>query len=262
MKKFSAILILFSLLILVSCKKSAIEQNRSQIKGSLSLADESGKLLDDKSGMTISVENSVPLISTTSDRQGNFVLPNYPSSSFVLVYNKSGYGTYKQYFERDNTGKLFYWTLSGEKIIADVDHIEPGQELGEKSTAIINTLKTEIIGDTLQISFNLTSSTTGQKYIELLAQKDLPDISFTTIDKNRSSWHFEYPAQIGNNTINLCLKCSELCNEWVSGDVIYFTAYGESYYGNIYFDRLNGNNVVMPNLNTLNTVTPTFVVAP
>jgi hypothetical protein len=262
MKRSPAILVLFSVLILFSCKKSAVEQNRSQLKGSLLLANEGGKLLDDKSGMTISIENSDPLISTVSDKQGNFVLPDYPASSFVLVYSKRGYGTYKQYFERDYTGKLLYWTLNGEKIIADVNQIGPGQELGEKSTTTINALKTQIIGDTLQISFNLSSPTPGQKYIELLAQKDLPDISFTTIDKNRYNWHFEYAAQKGDNTFNFCLKCSTLCNDWVSGDVIYFTAYGESYYCDMYIDRLNNNSIVMPNMNTSNTVAPVSVVVP
>jgi hypothetical protein len=262
MKKFSAILISFSLLLIFSCKKSAIEQGQSQLKGNLSLADEGGKFLDDNSGVTISIENSDPLISTVTDRQGNFVLPDYPASSFVLVYSKPGYGTYRQYFERDNTGKLSYWSLNEQRFVNEDGSIGEGLTLGQRSTAIVNDLKTRIIGDTLQVSFNLSSPTPGQKAIELLTQKDLPNISFTTIDKNRYNWHGLYLAQNGDNVFNWCLKCSTLCNDWVSGDVIYFTAYGESWYSGMYIDRLNNNDIVMPNMNTSNTVTPSSVVVP
>src|SRR5262245_4172032 len=140
MKKFSAILILISLLLFVSCKKSAIEKNQSQLKGNLSLADEGGKFLDDNSGVTISIENSDPLISAVSDKRGNFVLPDYLASSFVLVYSKPGYGTYKQYFERDLAGKLSYWTATGQQIVDAQNDITPDAPLGQKSTAIINDL--------------------------------------------------------------------------------------------------------------------------
>lgn len=262
MKKLSAIFILFGTLLFVSCKKSAIEQTQSQLKGSLSLADEGGKLLDDNSGVTISIENSDPLISTVSDKQGTFALPDYPASSFVLVYNNPGYGTYKQYFERDNTGRLSYWSLNEQRFVNGDGNIGEGLELGQKSTATVSDLKARIIGDTLQISFNLSSPTSGQKTIELLTQKDLPNISFTTIDKNRYNWHYLYLAQNGDNVFNMCLKCSALCNDWISGDIIYFTAYGESYYTNMYVDKLNNNTIVMPNMNTANTVTPVSVVAP
>lgn len=262
MKKFSAILILISLLLCVSCKKSAIEQTQSQLKGSLSLADEGGKFLNDNSGVTISIENSNPLMSAVSDKDGNFVLPDYPASTFVLVYSKPGYGTYKQYFERDNTGKLSYWSLNEQRFVNEDGSIGEALELGQKSAAIVSDLKARIIGDTLQISFNLSSPTPGQKAIELLAQKDLLNISFTTIDKNRYNWHGLYLAQNGDNVFNWCLKCSELCNDWVSGDVIYFTAYGESWYSGMYIDRLDNNNIVMPNMNTSNTVTPASVAVP
>jgi hypothetical protein len=258
MKKFSTLLILFSLLFSYACKKSSIEQTQPAVKGSVLLFDEGGRSVDN-SGMVISIENSNPLVSVTTNSSGNFVLPLDPAlTSFTLVYSKPQFGTFKRYFTKDDSNKLFYWDLNDTKFQTD----QTFEQLGNKSTVTINSFHAAIIGDTLKITCNISSlNEPGEKYIQLLTQEGLPDLSINTVDKTRIGWSHKLPVKNGDNTFNFCLKCSAICNNWIRGNTIYLTAYGDSYYSNMYVDRSN-NNLILPNLNAESNLTPVSVVVP
>jgi len=257
MKKLFTVFISCSLLLFHACKKSSIEQPGLELKSSALLFDESGRSVDN-SGMIVSVENSNPLISTATDFRGNFVLPLDPAlTSFTLVYSKPQFGTFKRYFTKDGSGKLYYWDLNN-KFQTD----QTIEELGNISTVTINSFHAKIIGDTLKITCNISSlNNFGEKYILILTQKDLPGISINTVDKTRINWSHKIAVKNGDNTFNFCLKCSAICNDWVSGNTIYLTAYGDSYYSNSYVDRSN-NNLILPNLNVNSSLTPVSIVMP
>ena len=261
-------------LLFFACKKSQVDQNQQpsirktqpQISGYLSLTDESGKFYTDNSGMTVSIENSNPIISAVSDSRGHFVLPlNSELTSFALAYNKPGFGTFKQYFTKDSVGNLYSWEFNGNLNSWEFSNSQYSngaiKDLSEQSSVLINSFNVVIVGDTLRISFNISSVGDGQKYIQLLSQKDLPNISINTIDQSRSTSCIKYAVKNGDNILNLCLKCSEVCNKWISGDVVYFTAYGDSYYSNMYLDRLS-NRIILPNLNLNSHIQPVSVVIP
>lgn len=48
-----------------------------------------------KSGVTVTVENTTPLITATTDANGRFELLNVKSGTYNIAYNKAGFGTYK-----------------------------------------------------------------------------------------------------------------------------------------------------------------------
>lgn len=75
------------------------------------------------------------------------------------------------------------------------------------------------------------------------------------------NWSHLFPVNAGENRMVLCMKCSSVCSGWKSGDQVYFTAYGDAYYPNMYVDK-ESNTVILPNLNVTHTVNPVSVVAP
>ena len=88
-----------SLFILVSasCKKDETTPEsitKANITGSVKLFDESKTELNGD-GMTISIDESDPIISTISNTDGTFTFENIEFGSYDLVYNRTGFGTYK-----------------------------------------------------------------------------------------------------------------------------------------------------------------------
>jgi hypothetical protein len=48
-----------------------------------------------KSGVTVTLENATPTITTTTDANGRYELTNVKSGTYNIAYSKAGYGTYK-----------------------------------------------------------------------------------------------------------------------------------------------------------------------
>ncbi len=260
MKKLASIPAFFLLLLFYSCKKSSIEESPItwELKGSVLLFDEGNSAVD-KSGMEVSIENSNPVISTTTNASGDFVLKvDAALESFALVYSKPQFGTFKRYFTKSASDDLY------ELDWDNVKHKTDGTwaSLGSKSTVTINSLNASIVGDKLRLTFNVISpKVNGEKYARFLFQKNLPGISINTVDKTRANWSVVWSVKNGENIMDLCLKCSAICDDWAKGDTIYMTAYGDSYYSNMYFDR-SANALILPNLNLNSNLTSVAVVLP
>ena len=199
------------------------------------------------------------LVSTT-DAQGLFTL-HVPRTikSFALVYSKTGYGTFKDFWQRRTGDSLYYsymgldWT-KGNNI---------SQSLGEKSTVTVNSFSAAIQNDSLIIHCNISSpNTTGEKAIRIIYQKDNPNLSIGTVDRTNVYWWYIRGVQNGDNTIGFCLKCSERCLAWNTGDQIYLTAYGDAVYNNMYVEKLGDNSLQVPNLNAVHDLPPSKVVIP
>jgi hypothetical protein len=95
-KRYTFLLLLISFL---SCKNSSTDNivpaTDADITGFVLLYDKAISLLDN-SGMKVSIQGSSPLISATTDANGKFVLSDVPFGTYTLVYEKTGYGTYKK----------------------------------------------------------------------------------------------------------------------------------------------------------------------
>lgn len=254
MKKILLLPILFFCLLFTGCKKNteAIQQSNksTELKGNVMLYDE-GNQIQNPAGITVSIDNSVPVASSQTDKDGKFTLSvPYSLDSFSVSYSNPKIGTFKRYFFRDAQGKFYYKDSDGN--IRGEDSFD--ESLGYKSSVIVNSFDLQLVNDsTLRVKCNISSpNKDGEKYVRLLIQKGLPDISINTVDKSDiNTYGILIPVEIGDNNKDYCLKCSGICQNWLKEDQVFMTAYGDSWYSNIYIDRQSGQ-LTFPNLHRVN----------
>lgn len=241
--------IVFSLFILSCISCSNEDENISQpittgnITGYVNLYDE-GVTKIDNSNMTIKVEGITPAISATTEANGHFILSNVPYGTHTLVYEKSGFGTFKKFnIEHPNAGS--------STIIAETP------SLGQTSTTSITNLTVSsssnfpvIIGATTNPEGNQANT----RYIRF----------FFSTDPNVSSDNYESVLetfQVNISPYNLNLSQASLdVLDFPSGTAIYVKCYGESFWGNNYFDPNLGRDI-FPNLNQ-NSASAVSFIAP
>jgi len=114
MKIFKIIIISNILLFLLGCDKK--KENiflEGNIVGFVNLVDETGNEVEDKSGVNISIEGLTSSAKTNED--GRFELSNVPAGTYNIIYNKTGYGSYKrfsfQFFGGNIPAMLYETTL-------------------------------------------------------------------------------------------------------------------------------------------------------
>ena len=93
------LLILFISILIFSCSGESNDisppaPTSGNIFGSVNLYDEGTSQIDN-SGMTISVEGTA--IQAISDAAGDFTLMDVPFGTYTIVYEKTGYGTFKKF---------------------------------------------------------------------------------------------------------------------------------------------------------------------
>lgn len=275
MKALLSLLTLIGIVMLSGCSKSASEKlvskaNTFLFKGSVLLVDE-GNVFKDKSGMTVTLLNSNPLISTVTDSLGEFELTIDSSlATFALAYSKPMYGTYKRFFEKrgdtlfamtgDNyeSSPRFFSCGNGKDILYSTS-----ESLGYKSTVTVNSLQLyRAMNGKFFLKCNISSpNLTGEKFIRLFYQKNFPNISFTTVSKTTKNMGMPIPVQNGDNVIPFCTSCFYQCADLQSGDTVYLTAYGDSFYSNLYTEK-STNEFIMPNVNTTNNPAPVSFILP
>ncbi len=87
----------FISLLFVACEKDTnYELLTGQLIGYVSLYDSENNKLSDKSGVEVIVEGSTPQIQTSTDENGQFIIDNLESGIYNLLFNKEGYGEYKE----------------------------------------------------------------------------------------------------------------------------------------------------------------------
>lgn len=265
MKKHFFLLTFIVLLFFWSCKKSTIieashEPNQNVFYGSVYLFGQGDKAVD-QSGMTVSIENSNPVVSATTVQRGMFGEFNLnidPAlQSFALVYSKPQFGTFKRYFARSTDGELYMIEDNGTKS----KYGGYLQYLGSESTVTINSFNVAIVNGKLRYTSNISSPDTSEKMIRVIYQKDLPDISIDNVNHHQVYWSFFLRVKNGDNVIDHCLDCSMECAGWEKGDTIYFNAYGDAYFSNEYLD-LSSKKYIRPNMNLNNKLTPVALVIP
>jgi hypothetical protein len=230
--KIKTILFSLAFISLFSCKKETIEIPAPtllyDISGSVSLYDDGVTMVSD-SGMLVSIEGSNPLVSATTDANGDFRLEEVEKGTYTLSYSKTGYGTYK-IFGVDHTTN-------------DPTIITMTPSLGQKSATQVSMTQANVINDTVVITANTNpAGNIGTSvYTRLLFSKN----------SNLGAMNFEYftPVYVSNNNpISIRFSAAELISfGFQKGDKIYVNVSGESFWGNDYFDPNMGHQI-FPNL--------------
>ena len=71
----------------------------------------------DNSGMIVKIDGGTAAISTTTDANGEFTLEYVPFGTYSLIYEKTGFGTYKKFnVEHTNSGSSTVITFLPKKL--------------------------------------------------------------------------------------------------------------------------------------------------
>jgi len=205
------------------------------IAGKVSLTDEFGVLLPVHSGMKIT---AVFGDSTLSSDSGNYSITELDEGSYLLTYEKPGFGTFKKFSipVQPQTG-------DGTTVLSGVDY------LGQISTTQISSLS---------VTVHIPDSTIDIACV--IGPNPGPSTPrnfrlFFSPDNNISSGNYEYtPANTWTATSAsgsvLGFDASVLYSHGMAkGTIAYIVGYGESARTNSYFDPVM-NAKVYPNLNT------------
>lgn len=214
--------------------------SKSSISGYVNLYDEGTFPMEDKSGMQIKIEE-LSSFSATTDKNGYFTLKDVPFGTYTLIYEKTGYGTYKKYQHKHYTSSTF---------------ITHSPSLGKKSTTQINNITAKVEGDSIALSFttNYIGAENNKFYYIRYFLSSSPSVS----DSFYSYYSPTLMIQKHNNA--LILTKSDLLNRgFHSGEKLYIKIYGDSYFSNVYDDPFLGKKI-FPNLNRISFADSNFIV--
>jgi|GEM_PF-3670187 len=248
MKQLFSCTLLMAAVFLGSCNKNPGSPATSNLTGTVALLDANDHLKTTGiAGTTVTVENSNPLISTTTNSNGIFTLPDFSSNgTTVLAFSLPGYGTVKQFYTA-----------------SEMDNIKSGNaELGSFilapiSTVVVNSFTGVLDGAHYRININVSvANTAASNGVTIFIEKNNPAVSCSNSSGNSGhSRVVTIPVTNGDNTYTICLTCTEECGFLHSGDIAYLRAYGDtkSMFGITYDDPLKGN-LIFPALNTNNNI--------
>jgi hypothetical protein len=245
--KFTTLLAFGIVLIsIASCKKedecNYPNLSAADLNGSVSLFNDAEAPLD-KSGMVVSILYSNPLISDTTDADGNYSFPDLPFGNYTLQYVKQGYGTYLYSFAHNDNCEL--------------TNTLPTFYLGQRSTTNITSLSAETIAAHVDINLTINPAATDEqaRYVRLFLKNE-NDVSSSSYDKESGILY------TNDNSLFISLSVSDLHSfGFISGETVYLKAYGESFYSNEYYDfDAFTPHWVFPNLNIVTVPDVEFIV--
>jgi hypothetical protein len=236
----------FGLIVLLeftSCRKGVNQTQepitKANIVGSVNLYNE-GTTQIDNSNMTVKVEGTTPAISAKTNTNGNFTLSDVPFGTYTILYEKSGFGTFKKFnIEHNNNATTILSTPS----------------IGEISTTQITNLQASVSGNDILISVttNPAGNNSNTRYIRY----------FLSTDSNVSNEKYTYfsPSLVSRiNPKEITLSNIDLTNAGFSkGKTVFVKVYGDSFWSNEYVDPFLSRNV-FPNLNMSSTNSVSFIV--
>lgn len=215
-------------------------ETKGDIFGSVNLFDEATTMID-QSGMTVTAEGTTSSASATTDAEGEFTLENVPFGTYTLVYEKSGYGTFKRFnIEHEDIGTIITGIPS----------------LGQKSTTSITSLTVDSSMEfpvILRVTTDPEGNVGNTRYIRFFFSTS-PDVSSDTYENVLETFI------VNSAPYNFNLSAEALAAlGFPSGATVYARCYGESFWGNNYEDPETGNSVY-PNVNPTSPAAVSFVI--
>lgn len=230
--------------LLFSCSNNDNEPTpatKAAISGSVILYDEGTTLLD-KSNMNVKVLETTPLIQTTTNAEGKFVLSEVPFGTYTLEYSKAGFGSYKK------TG-VVHGTNGQATAISTIP------SLGQLSTTTVTNVTASVLNNQVKLSIttNPAGNTANRRYVRYFLSTS-SQVSAT----NYTYFSAVFVAQI--NPFEKTITQSELLSAgFTSGQQVYLRAYGDSFWDNAYDDPAISKRI-FPNLNGTTVAATSFVV--
>jgi hypothetical protein len=211
---------------------------KGNIVGSVNLYDEGTNEVEG-SGMTVILEGTS--FSSTTNGDGEFTLNDVPFGTYTVVYEKSGYGTFKKFNVVHQGGNTF---------------ITQNPSLGQQSTTSITELNAGSSDDfpvILSVTTDPEGSQADSRYIRF----------FFSTNENVSSTNYEgvldaFKVNITPYNLNLSIE-SLAALDFPVGSTVYVKCYGDSFWANNYTDPVSGREI-FPNLNSNAAPAVSFVM--
>lgn len=241
--KINSLIVILITLSFFACNKDEEEKKEttSSISGKVALYDE-GQTSADNSDMTVTVEGTSPLITSKTDGSGEFTIENVPFGTYNLLFDKTGYGTYK-YFDASLTETGGTLNLSGTF------------ELGQQSNLIITDFMVHISHGSIDYTGTIHPAGTADnpKYARIFYSAD------STVSSSNYTYYSE-AYEISANAFEFPIVSEKLYDEgFASGTTVYLKIYGDAYWNNSYEDPISGD-MVFPNLSPDSPETVSFVI--
>ena len=218
-----------------------IAPNASDISGSVFLYGE-GTERTSNEGMTVTVENSNPVKSATTDANGRFLIKDVPLGTHNLIFTKSGYGTFKMF---------------------DIAHVADDRptavtaipSLGTLSTTQITALTALTVGSevTIEATTNPAGNTGNSRYVRFFLHNaaNVSDVFHTVYSPTLVSRSNPFVKTYTRTELNAM--------GFASGSTVFVRVYGDSYWSNQYDDP-GLDRRIFPNLNPTTVTAASFVV--
>ncbi len=241
--------LILGLIVLVgfnSCSKDEEETpqpiTKANIIGSVNLYDEGVSQINN-SNMTVKVEGTSPIISTTTDANRDYTLSDVPFGTYTISYEKAGFGSFKKFSIEHNN------STGSSTVITETP------SLGQSSTTQITAISATLNGNNVEIS--ITTDPAGNngntRYLRYFLSAN------SNVDNENYTLHSEgIVSQINPRVITL--SQSDLTNAgFSSGSTVYDKAYGDSFWSNAYDDP-DLERKIFPNLNMTSANYVSFIV--
>jgi hypothetical protein len=241
------------LIILLACNKNSnqhsivvpdviqAEKRRANIIGYILLYDQDGKMIQDMSGVTVSIDQST--VSTQTKPNGAWTLDSIPFGTYDISYSKPGYGTGKIMGVYHAAANHATTAIGKSRIMNQVSTIEV-TSVSTKKTTDVFPLLVQLIDQGLAedgIIFDpvFKTTTAGDKKIRLFfhATPDVSNKNYTATEKQSFSGR-------NNESENFNFGLSWfVSNGFRPGQTLYVTAYGDGYGDDDFDDPISGNQI-------------------
>lgn len=214
------------------------------IGGYVSLTSEVGTLFSDLSGVTLTIEDAEINLTATSDAEGKFLFTDVPMGTYLVVYSKSGFGTYKRFITHTGGGTTnFIGTVTLS-------------EIPETNVDLLEVVSTNSNGS---ISFNAYLNTYGTRLRIRLFASTSQNVSNTNYEVS-TVFSFSNLQNSMASIITSNLIGPQSIQGVGSGSTVYVKAYVESFLGSsIYTDPASGL-IIYPSLSTPGSNVVSYII--
>lgn len=235
MKKVNVVLTSLILLSTIACKKDkTVEPDPTSvgdIKGTVILYDEDIEKVG-FSGMKVSIEGISSKYYDITDENGAFDIKDVPAGTYNLIYEKEGFGTYKNI-------SIEHLAKNGESTF-----VKDTPSLGQKSSTSIVALSAATVSEEVHLSIATepSSNNADRRYIRIFYHDELgvSKSVYTCFSNSLGIQINPFVKKITKKELN------DL--GFSSGTKVYVKVYGDSYWSNTYEE----NDITeFPNLNAI-----------
>lgn len=195
---------------------------KGSIIGKVTLYDEFGTEITDKSGVTVTIDGASPAVTATTDATGKWTVNNISTGTYDLIFSKTGYGMEK---------------YSSFSFVGGVKPTYEDASLSQISNTVVTEFDTLLKNGNLYLTYKLANPNAGNKYMYIAVfYSTSPDVSLTNYMESEINY---YSGEVGYNE----KYHYDFSDKFPAGTKVYMVAYGSPKRNSQYHDYSTGKDV-------------------